>query len=52
MGKVQKDFQGTYHVLRLFGEKVPTARKGYRTNIEKSIAQGRRPELVRGGILL
>ena len=51
MGKVQREFQDTDHVLRLFGEKVPAARKAYRAYVEKGIAQGRRPELVGGGLI-
>ena len=37
--------------MRLFGEKVPAARKAYRVYVEKGIAQGRRPELVGGGLI-
>ncbi len=33
------------------GEKVPAARKAYRAYVEKGIAQGRRPELVGGGLI-
>ena len=51
MGKVQKDIQKTNYVLRLFGKKNPVARKGHRTYIVKGIAQGRRPELVGGGMI-
>ncbi len=50
-GKIQREFQDTVYVLRLFGEKVPAARKAYRTYVEKGIAQGRRPELVGGGLI-
>ena len=51
MGKVKRDFQDTAYVLRLFGRKVATARKAYRTYVEKGIARGRRPELVGGGLV-
>ncbi len=51
MGKVQRDFQNTDYVLRLFGEKVPAARRAYRTYVERGISQGRRPELVGGGLI-
>jgi hypothetical protein len=51
MGKIQREFQDTKYVLRLFGEKVPVARKSYRAYVEKGIAQGRRPELVGGGLI-
>jgi hypothetical protein len=51
MGKVPREFQDTDYVLRLFGEKLPAARKAYRAYVEKGIAQGRRPELVGGGLI-
>ncbi len=51
MGKVPREFQDTHYVLRLFGEKVPAARKAYRAYVEKGIARGRRPELVGGGLI-
>jgi putative transposase len=51
MGKVPREFQDTDYVLGLFGEKVPVARKAYRAYVEKGIAQGRRPELVGGGLI-
>jgi REP element-mobilizing transposase RayT len=51
MGKVSREFQNTDYVLRLFGEKVPAARKAYRAYVEKGIDQGRRPELVGGGLI-
>ena len=51
MGKIQREFQDTNYVLRLFGEKVRAARKAYRAYVDKGIAQGRRPELVGGGLI-
>jgi REP element-mobilizing transposase RayT len=51
MGKVKREFQDTDYVLRLFGKKLPAARKAYRAYVEKGIAQGRRPELVGGGLI-
>ena len=51
MGKIQREFQDTNYVLQLFGEKVPAARKAYRAYVDKGIAQGRRPELVGGGLI-
>jgi REP element-mobilizing transposase RayT len=51
MGKVEREFQDTGYVLRFFGEKVPAARKAYRAYVEKGIDQGRRPELVGGGLI-
>ncbi len=51
MGKVQRDFQNTNYVLRLFGKKVSAARQAYRSYVEQGIGQGRRPELVGGGLI-
>ena len=51
MGKFRRNFPDTGYVLRLFGKKVPAARRAYRTYVEKGIAQGRRPELVGGGLI-
>ncbi len=51
MGKVPREFQNADYVMRLFRKKVPDARQAYRTYVEKGIAQGRRPELVGGGLI-
>jgi REP element-mobilizing transposase RayT len=51
MGKVPRDFQDTEYVLKFFGKKVSPARKEYRTYLAKGIEQGRRPELVGGGLI-
>jgi len=51
MGHVSREFQDTDYVLRQFGKKVSTARQAYRAFVEKGIGQGRRPELVGGGLI-
>jgi hypothetical protein len=51
MGNVTREFQDTDYVLQLFGEKASTARKAYRAYVQKGIGQGRRPELVGGGLI-
>jgi putative transposase len=51
MGKIKRDFQDTDYVLQLFGKKVLAARKAYRGYVQKGIAQGRRSELVGGGLI-
>ena len=51
MGKVPRDFQDTEYVLKLFGKKASAARKGYRAYLAKGVGQGRRPELVGGGLI-
>ncbi len=39
------------YILPLFNEKVATARRRYREFGQKGIVQGRRPDLVGGGLL-
>jgi REP element-mobilizing transposase RayT/DNA-binding CsgD family transcriptional regulator len=51
MGKVTRDFQDTEYILKLFGRKVSAARKAYRAYLVKGVSQGRRPELVGGGLI-
>jgi len=51
MGKASRDFQDTEYVLKLFGKKVSAARKGYRAYLAKGVEQGRRPDLVGGGLI-
>ena len=49
--KRKNTWQDTDYVLRIFAKKVSTARRHYREFIKKGIAQGRRPELVGGGLV-
>lgn len=51
MGKVEYDWQDRDYVLRWFGQKEGAAQKGYCNYVEKGIEQGRRPELVGGGLI-
>ncbi len=51
MGTVQREFQSTDYILQQFGKKLPSARRAYRAYVEKGIAQGRRLELVGGGLI-
>jgi len=51
MGKVQRDFQDTDYVLRQFGAKPHAARKAYRAYVLRGISQGRRPDLIGGGLI-
>jgi REP-associated tyrosine transposase len=50
-GKVPREFQDTDYVLRLFGGKGSAARRAYRAYVKKGIGQGRRPQLVGGGLI-
>jgi REP element-mobilizing transposase RayT len=51
MGKVERNFQHIDYVLRLFDRKVSTARRGYRGFVKKGISQGRRSDLMGGGLI-
>ena len=51
MGKVEAGFHDTSYVLRLFGQSTRKARQSYESFVAKGVRQGRRPELVGGGLL-
>ena len=51
MGKLQRSWQACDDVLRHFSKTVSAARKGYRNFLEKGIADGRRPDLIGGGLI-
>ena len=51
VGIRRNDWQDWNYVLRWFGKKTGSARKVYRKFIQKGIDQGRRPELVGGGLI-
>lgn len=51
MGKRKNDWQNTEYILKLFNSKYSTARRYYREYVKKGIAQGRRPDLVGGGLI-
>jgi REP element-mobilizing transposase RayT len=51
MGRVKHDWQDTDYVLARFGDSAKEARKSYLRFVRKAIDQGRRPELVGGGLL-
>ena len=51
MGRIKHDWQDTNYVLARFGESVEKARKSYLSFVRKAIYQGRRPELVGGGLI-
>jgi hypothetical protein len=51
MGKVRARWQDTAYVARLFDTHLSTARRKYRTFIQNGIADGRRDELVGGGLI-
>jgi len=51
MGKVNNEWQDRDYVLKWFGKKDSEAKKTYRNYIKKGIDEGRRPELVGGGLI-
>ena len=51
MGKGQEDWQDTDYVLRLFGERLISARRNYRNFVKKGIAEGKRNDLIGGGVV-
>jgi putative transposase len=51
LGKRKGDFQDREYVLRYFGQTEREAKKEYLSFVSKGIDQGRKPELVGGGLL-
>lgn len=51
MGKIKHEWQDRDYVLSWFGEKKGEARKTYRRFVKGGMDQGRRPELVGGGLI-
>ncbi|MFH2043838.1 MAG: transposase, partial [Pseudomonadota bacterium] len=50
-GKCRNDWQNTQYILSLFGEKISVARRLYIKFVEEGISDGKRPELVGGGLI-
>ena len=51
MGKRINDWQDAGYVLALFDKTVSNARRRYNAFVKKGIEDGRRPELVGGGLI-
>ena len=51
MGRGKRDWQEMKYVLSLFGKSIASARKRYLAYVEAGLKQGRRPELVGGGLI-
>jgi putative transposase len=51
MSKNRREWQDRDYVLRYFGETEREAKKGYARYVSEGVEQGRRPELVGGGLL-
>jgi len=51
MGKRQRGWQETGYVLSYFGQRVRKARNDYLKYVGEGVGQGRRPELMGGGLI-
>lgn len=51
LGHRKHDWQDTEYILRLFGKRVSSARRKYSEFVQKGIEQGKRPDLIGGGLL-
>ena len=51
LGNKQQDWQDTEYILRLFGKRVGSARGKYSEFVKKGIEQGKRPDLIGGGLV-
>lgn len=51
MGRYANKWQDRDYVLQQFGKKEKAARSAYRNYVAEGVAQGRRPELVGGGLI-
>jgi REP element-mobilizing transposase RayT len=51
MGRYNNDWQDVNYVLNLFGSKLSEARKNYNEFVKNGIADGRRKDLVGGGLI-
>ena len=51
MGKCRNDWQNTEYVLSLFGQRISKARRFYSEFVKKGISEGKRHELVGGGLI-
>jgi REP element-mobilizing transposase RayT len=51
MGRVEHNWQDRDYILRQFGDKEGEAKRRYREFVEAGIKEGRRPDLVGGGLV-
>ena len=51
MGNTEQEWQDTRYVLSYFSKQIAAARRRYLSYVEADIDQGRRPELVGGGLI-
>jgi hypothetical protein len=51
LGKREREWQDSKYVLSYFGRRIGEARKGYLSYVKEGAEEGRRPELVGGGLV-
>ena len=51
MGRIERDWQDRDYVLKWFDKKERVAKAAYRNYVQKAVGEGRRPELVGGGLV-
>jgi putative transposase len=51
LGKNERPWQNTRYVLKRFADQAVSARRQYRTFVEKGVSQGKRPDLTGGGLV-
>ncbi len=51
LDKEKNDWQDTAYILKIFSSKYSMARRRYREYVKKGIAEGKRPDLVGGGLI-
>jgi hypothetical protein len=51
MGKLKHDWQDVKSVLCLFGKKISQARQSYKSFVSRGLDQGRRDDLIGGGLV-
>jgi hypothetical protein len=51
LNRSKNGWQDVEYILALFGGKKAVARRQYRVYVEEGIAQGRRPDLIGGGLI-
>lgn len=51
LGKIKQEWQDSEYVMAYFGDFRSKARSAYRSFVEKGVSQGRRPDLIGGGLI-
>ena len=50
-GSLRNEWQNTGYILGMFGKKTASAQRRYRNFVKKGLAEGRKPDLVGGGLV-